>query len=183
MIVEPREGLCMCITDEGKCQNTISDTEIGHSHLICDVHGGVTKNEKMERTKEENEQKLAELAEKYKDESSMNRMLMTMAIGFTKIFDGTRKLGEYNPELQGPHGTWAEVVDQDMGRYEEMFNELAEKYTTPAAEFPVELKWAFKLIGSAFMFNFTDEPSEELKEKFSNMSEEDKKKLIDLLKE
>lgn len=101
----------------------------------------------MDRTKEENEKKLMELAEKYKDEDFYKKNMMRFAIVMSRFFDGTRKIGEYNPALQGPIGTWAEQVDQDMDRYEELFEELKGKYKEA---YPPEFKWIMKLMGSDF---------------------------------
>tara|TARA_B110000014_G_C19955959_1_gene494711 strand:- start:477 stop:719 length:243 start_codon:yes stop_codon:yes gene_type:complete len=77
----------------------------------------------MECTKEENEQKLEELAEKYRGEDCWKKGLMAFAIGMSKIFDGNTELGDCKLMLQGPMGTWAEQVDKDMDRYEKLFNE------------------------------------------------------------
>ncbi len=42
--------ICACTTDDGPCQNKISDTEIGRNHSLCDAHGGnkdVSLNQSM----------------------------------------------------------------------------------------------------------------------------------------
>lgn len=75
----------------------------------------------MDRTKEENEEKLFSLVDKYQGEKLWKQSLMSLAIVLTVIFDGDRI---ENLALQGPKGTFAERVDQHMDSYEQFMEEI-----------------------------------------------------------
>lgn len=49
---------------------------------------------------------------------------MNLAICMSKIFDGS----DNDFMLQGPMGTWAEVIDKDMEIYEKLYHEMDGKY-------------------------------------------------------
>jgi len=76
------------------------------------------------------------------------KMLMACITGM-EFLNG--RFDPFNVKLDG----WSESVNENLNDYDEVFEELAEKYSGPGETSP-ELKLLFMLGGSAFMFHLTN---------------------------